>query len=328
MAEEKKPKAESSKLKAEPAKESTKSKKSLKPADVVAETVVETAAPEKVLEVEAEETKKTTAKAGKRSAKAQAEAEEKQAKETRKSTPTPAEAKTAKKPTRSKLERAGKKYREAAKAIDKSKVYSLKEGLELVVKTSPVKFDATIEMHINLSVDPRQADQNVRDMVTLPAGSGKTVKIAAFAEADDAKKALAAGADIAGTDEIIALLDKEDLNFDVLISTPALMARLGKYAKLLGPRGLMPNPKSGTVTTDVASAVKESKAGRVEYRVDQSGIIHLGIGKASFDAKALADNAQAVVASVKAARPASLKGTYIKSAYLTSTMGPSVKVTI
>jgi len=271
-----------------------------------------------------------TAKAGRRSAKAIAEAEAKQAKAARKAEDqAEGEEKAAKpavKSTRSKLERSGKRYKEAAKLIDKNKAYTLAEALDIAVKTANTKFDATVELHVNLGVDPRQADQNVRDMVVLPAGTGKKVRIAVLAEADDAKKATAAGADLAGVDEIFAKLDKEDIDFDVLIATPALMPRLGKYARLLGPRGLMPNPKSGTVSTDPAAAVGEAKAGRVEYRVDQSGIIHMGIGKASFGADKLTRNAEAVLASVKAAKPASLKGIYIKAIYVATTMGPGIKI--
>jgi large subunit ribosomal protein L1 len=159
----------------------------------------------------------------------------------------------------------------------------------------------------------------------LPAGTGKTVRIAVIADDDEAKAAKAAGADIAGVDAIVALLDKEQLDFDVLISTPAQMVKLGKYARLLGPRGLMPNPKSGTVTTDLAKAVAEAKAGKVEYRVDQAGIIHLGLGKVSFGAAKLAQNANAVTASIKSAKPGGIKGSYVKAAYITTTMGPSVK---
>jgi large subunit ribosomal protein L1 len=290
--------------------------------------VVDTEATEIVAEAEVEE--KETTKAGKRSAKSQREATEKEEKQTRKATgETESEKpKETKNPTRPKAERAGKKYREAIKLIDKSKEYSVEEALVLAQKSSTTKFDATVELHINLGVDPKQADQNVRDMVVLPAGTGKTVKIAVFAEGDDVAAAKKAGADIVGTDEIIADLDKEDINFDVLISTPMLMARLGKYARLLGPRGLMPNPKSGTVTTDIAKAVVEAKAGRVEYRVDQAGIIHLGIGKVSFDPPKLLENANAVLTSVRAAKPASLKGIYIKAIYVTSSMGPSIKIAV
>jgi large subunit ribosomal protein L1 len=318
------------------AKKVTK-KKQVKEAEVIAEAapalkaeaVIEKV--EESPEAEAPKVEKATAKAGKRSAKAIKETEEKQAKEERKESDAEAEAKEAKpakKPTRPKAERAGKKYREAAKLVDRTKVYPLAEALVLVTKTSPTKFDSTVELHVNLGVDPRQADQNIRGTVALPSGTGKDVSVAVFAEADDAARATAAGADIAGTDNLIALLDKEQLDFDILISTPALMARLGKYARMLGPRGLMPNPKSGTVTPDVAAAVAEAKAGRVEYRVDQSGIIHVGVGKVSFGADKLGKNADAVVASIKAAKPASMKGIYMKSMYISSTMGPSIKVQV
>lgn len=268
---------------------------------------------------------KPVAKAGKRSAKAIREEEAETAKQTRKAAPQEEVAKVAKKPTRSKVERSGKKYREAAKLVDKEKLYSLSEALDLATKTATTKFDSTVEMHINLSVDPRQADQNVRDTVILPAGTGKTIRVAVLADVDDAKAALTAGADIAGLEEITAKLDKEQLEFDVLISTPSQMPKLGKYARLLGPRGLMPNPKSGTVTTEIAKAVKEAKAGKVEYRVDQTGIVHIGIGKVSFGAQKLQQNADAIIASVKNAKPSSTKGSYIKSAYLTTSMGPSIK---
>lgn len=278
------------------------------------------------VEIEEAADEPKTAKAGKRSAKAIAEAEEKTAKDARKESKGDEKPKEAKKPTRSKAERAGKKYREATKLIDKAKLYTLKEALELAIITSTTKFDATVEIHLNLGVDPRQADQNVRDTVVLPAGTGKSLRVAVFAEADDAKKAKDAGADIAGSDELLADLEKETINFDVLISTPQQMAKLGKYARLLGPRGLMPNPKSGTVTTDVAKAVTEAKAGRVEYRVDQAGIVHLGIGKVSFGPEKLLDNANAVMASIRAAKPASLKGTYIMAVHVTTSMGPSLKV--
>src|SRR3989344_3395046 len=258
---------------------------------------------------------KPLAKAGRRRPKAIAEAAAEIPKE-------------AKKPPRSRLERAGKKYREVAKLIEKDKTYTVAEALDLAVKTSPTKFDATVELHVNLGVDPTQADQNVRDNVTLPAGTGKTLRVAVFAEGDNVAKAKAAGADIAAEADLLAQLDKGEINFDVLITSPNLMARLGKYAKLLGPKGLMPNPKSGTITADVAKAIKETKAGRVEYRVDQAGIIHLGIGKVSFGAEKLQQNAEAILTSIKAAKPASLKGTYINSVYITTSMGPSIKVAL
>lgn len=295
-------------------------KKQVKKADVVAETVVEGNVPEVKVEKEVVQTPaepKTTAKAGKRSAKAARETEEKEAKEARKAE-TPAEAtKPAAKPqqSRTKAERAGKKYREAAKLVDREKFYTQEDALELATKTSPSKFDATVELHINLGVDPRQADQNVRDTVSLPAGTGKDVRVATLASDDDAEK-------------LFAKLDKEEIDFDILVATPGMMPRLGKYARLLGPRGLMPNPKSGTITNDVEAAVSEAKAGRVEYRVDQSGIIHIGIGKVSFGKDKLNQNAEAVMSSIRAARPASLKGNYIKAITVSTTMGPGIKVEV
>lgn len=302
-------------------------KKSTKPAEE-AELIVE-ATPE-VTEAPTEE--KTTAKAGKRSAKAIKEAEEKEAKEERKGQSSDEAAqdkpKQAQKPPRSKLERKGKKFREAAQQIEAGKDYTMSEALALAVKTNPAKFNASVELHIKLGVDPRQADQNIRGTVSLPAGSGKDVRVAVFAEADDAKKAKTAGADVAAADEFLQQLDKEVIDFDVLISTPLMMAKLGKYARLLGPKGLMPNPKSGTVTKDVVTAVKEAKAGKVEYRVDSTGIIHLSVGKTDFKPADLEANTQAIVAAIKAAKPASLKGSYVQSVFVTTTMGPSVRVAV
>ncbi len=275
------------------------------------------------------DTKEVIAKAGKRSAKALAETEEKIAKEERKATgDTEAEQKPAKpiKPSRTRLERRGKKFREAAKLVEKRKEYSLKDAITLAQKTSTTKFDATVELHVSLAVDPKHADQNIRGMVSLPAGSGKTLRVAVFADTDDVKKAKAAGADVAGSDEFLQQLDKEEINFDVLIATPTMMAKLGKYARILGPKGLMPNPKSGTVTADVAKAVKEAKAGKIEYRVDSAGIVHVGTGKVSFSANDLQSNIQAIMQSIRASKPASVKATYVESIYLTTSMGPSVRV--
>lgn len=273
---------------------------------------------------------KPVAKAGKRSAKAIAEAEEKEAKEARKadSAEKPEAPKQKHNPTRSVLERKGKKYRQAVEQIDQSKTYSLKEGVELAAKTASVKFDATVELHIRLGVDPRHADQNIRDTIVLPAGTGKSVKVAVFADTEDVAKAKKAGADIAAGEEFLQQLDKGIVDFDVLIATPAMMAKLGKYARVLGPKGLMPNPKSGTVSNDVTKAVTEAKAGRVEYRVDSTGIIHVGIGKVSFGTDKLMENAKALLTSIKGNKPASIKGTYVKSIFATSTMGPSVAVDI
>jgi large subunit ribosomal protein L1 len=268
------------------------------------------------------------AKAGKRSAKALAEEDEKQAKEERKASVEAVEAKPKKldKPARSRLERRAKGYRKSAEQIEKDKSYSLSEAVKLVKSTSHVKFDASVELHVNLGVDPKLADQNVRDTLVLPAGSGKSVRVAVFTE--DAAAAKKAGADIAGTDDILAQLDKGTTDFDILIALPSLMARLGKYARVLGPRGLMPNPKSGTVTTDVNKAIKEAKAGRVEYRVDSTGIVHLGVGKVSFSEQQLLDNINAVLTSIKGNKPQSTKGAYIKRVYLTTSMGPSISVVI
>jgi len=240
------------------------------------------------------------AKAGKRSAKALKEAEEKQAKEERKAEGDGRAQKPKQviPPTRPRLERRSKGYRKSVERLEKDKVYGLGEAVALAQKTSHVKFDATVEIHLKLGVDPRQADQNIRDNLVLPAGTGKTVRIAVLT--DDAAEAKKAGADVAGTDELLAQLEKGLMNFDVLIATPSLMPKLGKYARVLGPRGLMPNPKSGTVTNDVNKAVSEAKAGRVEYRVDSTGIIHLGIGKVSFTTDQLLQNVRAVAASITA----------------------------
>jgi large subunit ribosomal protein L1 len=284
-----------------------------------AEEVVETA--DLVVEATPE---KATAKAGKRSAKAIAETEEKQAKEERKEQAAEEAEKPVQKsnPTRSRLDRQGKNFRKAAEAVEKDKKYTLVEGLELATKTNPVKFDASVELHINLGVDPRHADQNIRDNLVLPAGTGKKITVAVFADEK------VEGADIAGVEEITKQLDKGQMNFDILIATPTNMAKLGKYARALGPRGLMPNPKSGTVTTDVAKAVAEAKAGRVEYRVDSTGIVHLAIGKVSFGAAKLEENARAVLTSIKSNKPNSVKGNYFKAIHLATTMGPSIAVDV
>lgn len=288
-----------------------------------AETV---ATPAAEVETEVPADDKPVAKAGKRSAKAQKEAEDKQAKEERKASGETVEAKPKQpaKPARSRLERRGKHFRKSTEKIEKGKTYGLEQAVELAKQTSHVKFDATVELHINLGVDPRHADQNIRDNLVLPAGTGKQVRIAVLTDsADEAKKA---GADLAGTDDLLAELEKGKTDFDILIASPALMPRLGKYARVLGPRGLMPNPKSGTVTTDINKAVAEAKAGRVEYRVDSTGIVHLGVGKASFEPAKLLENIQAVLTSVKANKPQSVKGTYIKAVHLTTSMGPSIKI--
>ena len=228
--------------------------------------------------------------------------------------------------TRPRIERRGKKYQEATKLIEKNKVYNLKEAIETALKTSPVKFDASVEIHARLGVDPRQADQNIRTTLVLPNGNGKTVRVAVFAPIDVCKNAKSAGADIAEDEEFLKRLDKGNIDFDILISTPQYMPKLGKYARLLGPKGLMPNPKAGTVTADVEKAVKEAKAGKVEYRVDKQAIVHIGIGKVSFGVDKLEQNANAFFDSLKAQKPASIKGSYVKSVFITTTMGPSIPV--
>jgi len=276
------------------------------------------------------------AKSGKRSQKHEEEVKAQEEKEARKAAhdTTPqgdAVAETKKGPapkTRPLTERKSKKYRELAAKIDRTKTYSLAEALKLAVQTAPTKFDSTVEIHARLGVDPKQADQNIRATVSLPNGTGKTVRVAAFIAESDVESAKKAGADVAGEEAITKLLEKETLDFDVLIATPQLMPKLGKYARLLGPRGLMPNPKAGTVSANPAQAVKEAKAGKVEYRVDKQSIVHLGIGKVSFGADKLEQNANVFMTSLNSAKPASLKGAYILSIAVSTTMGPGIKVTI
>jgi len=270
------------------------------------------------------------AKAGKRSAKSLKEAKIKADKEARKALKEDSSA-TIRKPKpkiRSRLERRGKKYRNIAKDYDLNKEYTFKDAAELITKLSPVKFDATIEIHVRLGVDPKQAEQNIRASLVLPAGTGRQVRVAVFAEADKLSEAKKAGADLALSDEFLDVLSKSKTDFDILITSPNLMPKLGKFAKLLGPKGLMPNPKSGTVTNDITKAVKEAKSGKVEYRVDQHGIVHLAIGKVSFGSDKILSNIDAVMNSIKNAKPASLKGNYIKSVYLSTTMGPAIKLAL
>lgn len=279
------------------------------------------------------------AKAGKRSEKALAEAEEKAEKEARKEagdttpqsndgeTVPPAGGKKGPRPVaRPRIERRGKAYQKVAKEIEVGKVYPLAEALEIATKTNPAKFDASVEVHVRLGVDPRQADQNIRATVSLPNGTGKTIRVAVFAPEADHAGAKKAGADVVGDEDFLKQLDKEEVNFDVLVTAPAYMPKLGKYARLLGPRGLMPNPKSGTVATDVAKAVTEAKAGKVEYRVDKQSIVHLSIGKVSFGADKLAVNAKAFFDSLQSQKPTSLKSAYVKSTSISTTQGPGIRV--
>ena len=280
----------------------------------------------------APETDEKFAKAGKKSKKHIEEVKAEEARQERKAERKAEELAAAEKPkgakpvTRPKIERRGKNYRAKAELIEKAKAYDLKSAIGKAIETNPAKFDATLEAHVRLGVDPRQADQNIRTTLVLPNGNGKTVRVAVFAPLDVCKAAKTAGADIAEDEEFLKQLEKGTINFDILISTPQYMPKLGKFARLLGPKGLMPNPKAGTVTMDVEKAVKEAKAGKVEYRVDKQAIVHIGLGKVSFGTDKLLENAQAFFDSLKAQKPASLKGTYVKSVFITTTMGPSISV--
>lgn len=223
-------------------------------------------------------------------------------------------------------QKISKRMREAAAMVDSTKLHTIEEAIALIGQLPGAKFDETVEFHVRLGVDPRHADQMVRGTVVLPNGTGKDVRVLVFAEGDKEKEALDAGADFVGSEELLEKVKGGWLDFDIAISTPDMMKEVGKLGRVLGPRGLMPNPKVGTVTADVADAVKMAKAGRVEYKVDKFGIIHVPVGKKSFDAESLNGNLLALVRAVNKAKPAATKGTYIKTAYLTTTMGPSVKL--
>ena len=221
----------------------------------------------------------------------------------------------------------GKRYLDALKRLDRAQLYSPSEAVELVKGLATARFDETVELAVRLGVDPRRADQIVRGSLSLPAGTGRSVRVAVFAAGEPAAEARAAGADVVGADDLVARVEKEGfLEFDVAIATPDLMAQVGRLGRVLGPRGLMPNPRTGTVTTDVARVVSEYKAGRVEYRTDRVGNIHVPVGKASFDTKALLENVRAVLDELVRVKPAAAKGRYIRSVTLASTMGPGVRV--
>ncbi len=221
----------------------------------------------------------------------------------------------------------GKKYVEGAKLVDKEKLYDSVEALEIAVKTATAKFDETVEVHVRLGVDSRHADQQVRGAVVLPNGTGKTVRVAVFAKGDAAKAAQAAGAEIVGAEDLVAKIQGEGfMDFDVCIASPDMMGLVGRLGKVLGPRGLMPSPKAGTVTPDVAKAVEEAKAGKIEYRLDKTNIIHCPIGKASFGAEKLAENFDTLLDAIIKAKPAATKGQYIRSCVVASTMGPGIKI--
>jgi large subunit ribosomal protein L1 len=220
----------------------------------------------------------------------------------------------------------GKAYANATQRYERDRAMTARDALELVRSLAPAKFDETVEAAFRLGVDPRKADQMVRGTVSLPNGTGKSVRVAVFAAGDAAREAEAAGADIVGTDDLVSRVEAGDLDFDVAIATPDLMGKVGKLGRTLGPRGLMPNPKTGTVTTDVGKAVQEFKAGKVEYRTDRNGNVHVPIGKVSFDTNALLDNYHAVLDELTRAKPAAAKGRYIKAVSAASTMGPGVKI--
>ena len=221
----------------------------------------------------------------------------------------------------------GKKYAEAAKLVDRAKYYEADEAVSVVKKTATAKFDETIEAHLKLGVDGRHADQQVRGAVVLPHGTGKEVKVLVFAKGDKVDEALAAGADYAGGDELVPKIQNEGwLDFDVVIATPDMMGVVGRLGRVLGPKGLMPNPKAGTVTPDVVKAIEDVKAGKIEYRLDKANIIHVPVGKASFSAEQIADNYKALMDAVVKAKPSSAKGQYLKSVTIASTMGPGLKL--
>ena len=220
----------------------------------------------------------------------------------------------------------GKNYKSAVEKVDSTKLYSPKEAMELAKELATAKFDETVEVAVRLGVDTRKADQNVRGSISLPHGTGKTVRVAVFAEGEKAREAEAAGADIVGSDDLVAEVQAGNLNFDAAIATPNMMGKVGRLGKILGPRGLMPNPKLGTVTMDVAKMVGELKAGRVEYRADRYGICHVPMGKKSFDTEKLVENYGALINELLRVKPSSAKGKYVKSVVVSTTMGPGIKV--
>ena len=223
----------------------------------------------------------------------------------------------------------GKQYIESAKTIDKTKLYEAGEGIEAVLATAKAKFDETVELHVRLGVDPKQADQQVRGVLVLPNGTGKTVRVLVLAKGEKADQAKAAGADYVGAEELVQKIQTENwFDFDVIITTPDMMGVVGRIGKILGPKGLMPNPKSGTVTMDVVKAINDTKAGKVEYRLDKTAIIHCPIGKKSFGKEKLLENYEALIDAIIKAKPAAAKGQYVKSVAIASTMGPGVKVSI
>ena len=223
--------------------------------------------------------------------------------------------------------RKGKKYIESAKLVDRSKLYDTDEAMDMVLKTAKAKFDETVEIHVKLGVDSRHADQQVRGAIVLPNGTGKNVRVLVFAKGDKAQAALDAGAEFVGAEDLVQRIQKENFfDYDVVIASPDMMGLVGRLGRVLGPKGLMPNPKAGTVTMDVAKAVNEAKAGKIEYRLDKTNIIHCPIGKASFGAEKLAENFKTLMGAILKARPAAAKGQYVRSCVVASTMGPGIKI--
>ena len=221
----------------------------------------------------------------------------------------------------------GKRYVEASKLVDSTKLYEVEEAFDVIDKLPKAKFDETVELHVRLGVDSKHADQQVRGTVVLPNGTGKSLRVLVFAKGDKAKEAEAAGADFVGAEELIPKIEKENwFDYDVIVATPDMMGVVGRLGKVLGPKGLMPNPKSGTVTMDVTKAINEIKSGKVEYRLDKTNIIHLGIGKTSFGAKKLVENYNTIMEAIIKAKPAAAKGQYIKSVSVTTTMGPGIHI--
>ena len=221
----------------------------------------------------------------------------------------------------------GKKYVDSAKLIDRAAQYDVNEAMELVIKTATAKFDETVELHVKLGVDSRHADQQVRGAIVLPHGTGKTARVLVFAKGDKAEEARAAGADFVGDMDMVEKIQKENwFDFDVVVATPDMMGVVGRLGRVLGPKGLMPNPKAGTVTMDVAKAVADIKAGKIEYRLDKTNIVHVPIGKASFTEEQLADNFQTLIDAIIKAKPAAVKGQYLRSVTVAPTMGPGVKI--
>ena len=223
--------------------------------------------------------------------------------------------------------RKGKKYIESTKIVDRSKLYDTDEAFDTVVKTAKAKFDETVEVHVKLGVDSRHADQQVRGAIVLPNGTGKNVRVLVFAKGDKAQAALDAGAEFVGAEDLVQRIQKENFfDYDVVIASPDMMGLVGRLGRVLGPKGLMPNPKAGTVTMDVAKAVNEAKAGKIEYRLDKTNIIHCPIGKASFGAEKLAENFKTLMGAILKARPAAAKGQYVRSCVVASTLGPGIKI--